>query len=71
MKRSIRTECRKVLGAASTGDIPLAESKFKTAAKKLDRAAAHKVLHRNAAAHTKSRLSARIKAAKKKVAAAK
>ncbi len=64
VKRSIRTECRKVLSAASAGNIPLAESEFKAAAKKLDRAAAHKVLHRNAAARSKSRLSARIKAAK-------
>jgi small subunit ribosomal protein S20 len=71
VKRSIRTECRKVLTAVSTGDIPLAETEFKTAAKKLDRAAARKVLHRNAAARTKSRLSARIKAAKKKAAPAK
>jgi ribosomal protein S20 len=34
------------------------------AARKLDRAAAHKVIHRNAAARTKSRLSAKLKALK-------
>ncbi len=65
VKRSISTECRKVLGAVAAGNIELAETEFKVATTKLDRAAARKVIHRNAAARTKSRLSARIKAAKK------
>jgi small subunit ribosomal protein S20 len=64
-KRSINTERHKVLAALAAGNVELAESEFKVAAKKLDRAAARKVLHRNAAARTKSRLSARIKAVKK------
>jgi len=64
-KRSISTECRKVLSALAAGNVELAQSEFQSATKKLDRAAARKVVHRNAAARTKSRLSARIKAAKK------
>jgi small subunit ribosomal protein S20 len=64
-KRSLSTECRKVLGALAAGNVELATTELKVAAKKLDRAAARKVIHRNAAARTKSRLSARIKAAKK------
>jgi small subunit ribosomal protein S20 len=68
-KRSVKTECRKVLDAIEAGNVEQAQAEFKAAAKKLDKAASQKVLHRNAAARTKSRLSARIKAAKKAPAA--
>jgi small subunit ribosomal protein S20 len=64
IKRALKTECHKVLGALAAGNVELAQSEFKVAGKKLDHAAARKVVHRNAAARTKSRLSARIKAAK-------
>jgi small subunit ribosomal protein S20 len=70
VKRSIRTECRKVLEAVKAGNADQAEGQFRVAATKLDRAAARKVIHRNAAARTKSRLSARIKAVKKPAAGA-
>jgi small subunit ribosomal protein S20 len=68
IKRALRTQCRKVSEAAGAGDVAKAESELRLAAQKLDRAAAHKIIHRNAAARTKSRLSARVKAAKKPVA---
>jgi small subunit ribosomal protein S20 len=58
-----------VLVAVAAGNLEQARSEFRLAAKKLDRAAARKVIHRNAAARTKSRLSARIKAAKNAPAA--
>ncbi|MGA2035251.1 MAG: 30S ribosomal protein S20 [Thermoguttaceae bacterium] len=61
VKRSIRTECRKVLEAVKAGNLEKAREEFQTAMQKLDRAAARKIIHRNAAARTKSRLSARIK----------
>jgi small subunit ribosomal protein S20 len=64
-KRAIRTECRKVLTTIAAGNLEQAQKEFRVAAAKLDRAAARKILHRNTAARTKSRLSARIKAAKK------
>ena len=38
-KRSINTERHKVLAAPAAGNVALAESEFKVAAKKLDRAA--------------------------------
>ena len=38
-KRSINTERHKVLAALAAGNVALAESEFKVAAKKLDRAA--------------------------------
>lgn len=60
-KRAIRTQIRKVRDAITAGDAGLAQTEFRAAVVKLDRAAASKVIHRNAAARTKSRLSASIK----------
>jgi len=64
LKRAIRTQCRKVRDAAKAGDIAKAETELRLAAKKLDQAAAHNTIHRNAAARTKSRLAAAIRGAK-------
>ena len=66
-KRAIRTECKKVIEAAAAGNADLAAAELRTAAKKLDQAAAKHVIHPNAAARTKSRLSAKVKAAKTKL----
>jgi small subunit ribosomal protein S20 len=66
MKHDLRTRCKRVVSAVSAGDIPKAETEFGSAAKKLDQAAAKGVIHRNAAARLKSRLSAKIKAAKQR-----
>ena len=63
-KRNVRTQCRKVREAIAAGDIELAESEFRLADKRLDRAGARKIIHRNAAARLKSRMSAKIKAIK-------
>jgi small subunit ribosomal protein S20 len=63
-KRVLRTQCRKVRDAVEAGNVELAETEFRLAVKKLDRAGARNIIHRNAAARTKSRLSARIKALK-------
>jgi small subunit ribosomal protein S20 len=64
IKRSVRTQCRKVREAVAAGDLEAAQTEFGLASKKLDRAGAKNIIHRNAAARTKSRLSARIKALK-------
>ena len=64
MRRAVRTQCRKVREAVDAGDPQRAESELRLAAKRLDRAGAKNVIHRNAAARIKSRLSARIKALK-------
>lgn len=66
-KRAVRTECKKVIEAAGAGNAALAEAELRTATKKLDQAAAKHVIHRNAAARVKSRLSAKVKAAKGKL----
>jgi len=64
IKRAIRTQCRKVREAVLAGDTESAETEFRLAVKKLDRAGARNIIHRNAAARTKSRLSAKVKALK-------
>jgi small subunit ribosomal protein S20 len=64
IKRALRTQCRKVREAIDAGDAELAETEFRLAAKRLDRAGGRRIIHRNAAARTKSRLSAKIKALK-------
>ncbi len=64
IKGAVRTQCRKVREAIEAGDAELAEAEFRMAAKKLDRAGARNIIHQNAAARTKSRLSAKIKALK-------
>ena len=65
-KRAIRTECKKVIEAVKAGNVEQAETELRAAAKLLDQSAAKHVIHRNAAARVKSRLSARIKTLKGK-----
>ena len=60
----MKTQIKKVLAAVDAGDVETAETEFRLAAKKLDRAGASRVIHKNAAARQKSRLQRRIKAAK-------
>jgi small subunit ribosomal protein S20 len=64
MKSSIRTQLRKVREAIAAKDYEKSQTEFRQLTKKLDRAAARYVIHPNAAARTKSRLSAAIKALK-------
>ena len=68
-KSTIKTQIRKVREAVTAGDISKAETELRLAAMKLDRAGAKRVIHPNAAARTKSRLSHLIVAAKGKAAA--
>ncbi|NQT40790.1 MAG: 30S ribosomal protein S20 [Planctomycetes bacterium] len=63
-KSTVRTHCRKVHEAITAGDAEKADVEFRLAAQGLDRAGAKNIIHRNAVARTKSRLSARIKALK-------
>ena len=64
IKRAMRTQIRKVREAVEAGEIEKAEIEFRLASKKIDRAGAKNIIHRNTAARMKSRLSAHIKAAK-------
>lgn len=57
-RSALRTTIKKFRAIAAAGDDPqAAETAFRTAVKKLDQAAAKGLIHKNAAARTKSRLS--------------
>ncbi len=64
VKSNVRRQLRRVREAVQSGDLAQAEQEFRLACKKLDRAGAKGVMHPNTASRYKSRLSARIKAAK-------
>ena len=64
VKSGVRTQLRKVRTAIDAGDVETSEKEFRLAAKKLDQAAAKKVIHANRAGRTKSRLYKAIKAIK-------
>lgn len=63
-RSEVRTQCRKVREAIKAADVEKAEAEFRLAAKKLDRASARNIVHRNAVARLKSRMSKKIKALK-------
>jgi small subunit ribosomal protein S20 len=63
-KSTLRTQVRKVREAITAKDIETSQTEFRTLVKKIDKAAAHNVIHANAAARTKSRLSHAIKGLK-------
>ncbi len=60
-KASLRTQVKKLRKAIATGDSEASETEFKKTVKKLDQAAAKGLMHDNAAARTKSRLSKAVK----------
>jgi small subunit ribosomal protein S20 len=60
-KSEMRTQIRKVREAVDAGDIAKAETEYRVAAKKLDRAGIRNIIHPNRAARTKSRLQHLIK----------
>lgn len=64
VKSELRTLCRRVREAVAAKDLDKAETELRVAAAKLDRAGHGRVIHPNAAARVKSRLSARVKSLK-------
>jgi small subunit ribosomal protein S20 len=69
VKSSLRTQIKRVLAAVAAGDQGKMDAEYRLACKKLDKAAAAGVIHRNTASRHKSRLSARIKGAGQSAAA--
>jgi small subunit ribosomal protein S20 len=53
----LRTQLKKMSLALQSGDAPLATSLMKETIALVDRTAKHRVIHRNAASRTKSRLA--------------
>ena len=64
IKSAVRRQIRKVREAVAAGEIEKAELEFKDAAKKLDRAGARNIFHRNTTSRYKSRLQQLIRKAK-------
>jgi small subunit ribosomal protein S20 len=56
VKSSMRTQVKKVKEAIAAGDKEKAAAEMKLAAKRLDKAAKHNVIHKNQASRRKSRL---------------
>lgn len=67
-KSSLKSQIKKLTAAIVAKDVATAETLYVATQKKLDQAAAKKIIHRNAAARVKSRLSAKIKALKQPAA---
>jgi len=63
-RSSLRTQVRKVREAISANELEKCASEFRVLVKKLDKASADRLIHPNAAARTKSRLSKAIKSLK-------
>jgi small subunit ribosomal protein S20 len=61
VKSSLRTQIKRVLAAIEAGEREKIEGEYRLACRKLDKAAAAGVIHRNTASRHKSRLSARVK----------
>ena len=61
-KSAMRNQIKRVVQAVSEGDLDRARGEFQLATKKLDQAAAKHIIHKNAAARLKSRLSRRVNA---------
>jgi small subunit ribosomal protein S20 len=68
-KSVLKSLVRKVRTAIAAGQVDQAKADFRLTARKLDKAASVNVIHANAAARVKSRLSAAIKKAEKPAAA--
>jgi small subunit ribosomal protein S20 len=64
VKSNVRGHIRKVRAAVAAGNLEESETAFRTTVRKLDQAAAKGVIHANAAARTKSRLSKAVKGLK-------
>lgn len=63
-RTKVRSSVKKVRTAVDSGDVAASEAAFQVAVKKLDKAASSHLIHANAAARTKSRLSKAIKGLK-------
>jgi small subunit ribosomal protein S20 len=62
-KKIVKTSARKALETVAEKDFPKAETEFRAAVAKIDKAGARRVLHPNTAARRKSKLARAYKAA--------
>jgi small subunit ribosomal protein S20 len=57
VKKAVKTQVKKVLAIAGEGTVEQLREEFRLAAKKLDKAAARRIVHPNLAARKKSQLA--------------
>ncbi|MBX3434885.1 MAG: 30S ribosomal protein S20 [Pirellulales bacterium] len=60
-RSALRTQLRKYRTVLEGGDLAASQAAFKTTVKELDQAASKGIIHKNAAARTKSRLNKALK----------
>jgi len=70
VKSAVKTQIKRVINAVREGNLELAETEYRQAARRLDRAGHRGVIHKNLGARRKSRLQSLIKSAKAKATAA-
>jgi len=66
VKSAIKTQVRKLSDAIEGGNLEQSQTEYRSMTKRVDKAAAKGVIHRNAAGRLKSRLSARLEKVKQK-----
>ena len=62
VKTQLKTEIKKYEAALEAGDNELAKETYKAAVKRIDRACARGLMHKNTAAHKKSELTKKLNA---------
>jgi small subunit ribosomal protein S20 len=65
-KSVLKTQIRKLKEAVEAGNADATKEELRLTSKKLDQAASKRVIHKNTSSRLKSRLSAFVKASKKK-----
>ncbi len=63
-RAALKTQIKKIREAVKSADFAKADTEARSAGRKLDLAASRKIIHKNAAARTKSRISRFVKSAK-------
>ena len=61
-KSQVKTDIKKYEAALAAGDVELAKATYIEATKKIDQAAAHGLIHKNAAARKKSQFTKKLNA---------
>jgi small subunit ribosomal protein S20 len=69
-KKAVKTQIKKLMGVAKKGTVQELQEEYNLAAKKLDKAAAKRVVHPNLAARKKSQLSKLLQSKKQAAATA-
>jgi small subunit ribosomal protein S20 len=69
LRSTLRSQIKKLRTTIEGGDAAATDAEFRVTVKKLDQAAAKNILHANAAARLKSRLSKAVKGSKAKATA--